>query len=846
MNVLLMVGFIIFLKSVSGETLEVKYSQGTIDGVQERYNSREFYAFKGIPYAKPPVGKLRFKDPVGNVKWNGKRKGDSDPPPCPQLVESKFVGSEDCLYLNVYTPQTGQKAYPVMVLLHGGDFLTGAASEYSPLPIMYNDVVLVIPQFRLGILGFLSAEDEILPGNLGLKDQTLALRWVKDNIGAFGGDSSRVTIFGSGSGGASVHYQILTPYAKGLFTGAIIQSGSALCPRMLRKHHAFVTTELTRKFLCCVVDVSENAPNSEHLLRCLKNVSAESLTTSYINFLEWQSLPLHNVPRVDGDYIPDHPAVLLKEGRYNKVNIIAGFNQHDGSLITSPLYSDPVQWKGFKENFISVGPLTMGFDEEEASSYLAGISYLHYMTNKNASEEESAERLTELYTDRHFGVCLQDMLDLHVRTSDNASNVYFYQLMYKGRISSCDNTSTSVDDFWVCHGDDVHYLFDSHFGLSPSEYEDDQSLGSLMVKMWTNFATHQNPTPTDSLGFLWEPYTLKYKKQLELKPGTRLSSTTFYNKTLLFWHSLSTEMNRYLNPDEIGKTLELGGEDKTNDLDNLHEPVFKTILLEKEKWTKDLKSIVNKFLTKTQEVDSADRLGVFEEENARKVDSNVEDLIAAAGLWSIDTHPEFALQSKRQNKLSLGRNTWHWRGESISTCNLYDNSKYNLDEVRNCGKSVRLIQQCTKDNLQTDTLEDVNVYNLIQAGLLKASIVLKGYNEFGGDDVTHIVDKENLKELIRDYGDYVADYLKEQKVNNEDLSQIKELYLMEKKNPVSLHKDIVSLKETQAETIVLEKPEVIVDGHYSNKKKINYGKVENFLNRETNKAIPYLVPSGGN
>ncbi|XP_068206152.1 juvenile hormone esterase-like [Palaemon carinicauda] len=839
MNGILKLTFVIFLKSVVGETddhssLEVKYSQGIIVGVRESYNSRQYYAFRGIPYAKPPVGDLRFKEPVGNVSWSGKRKGDTDPPPCPQIVDSKFVGSEDCLYLNIYTPQTGHKAYPVMVFFHGGDFLRGGASDYSPMPILYNDVVLVVLQYRLGILGFLSAEDDILPGNMGLKDQTMALRWVKDNIEAFGGDSSRVTLFGSGSGGTSVHYQILTPYAKGLFTGAIIQSGSALCPGMLRNHYKFVATVLVRKFLCSVDGVPENITYSENLLRCLKDVSTESIATSYRLFLEWQSLPRINVPRVDGDYIPDHPVVLLKEGRYNKVNIIAGFNHHDGSFITSPLYNNPIQWKGFKENFDIVGSLTMGFDEEETPSYLAGISYFRYMTFKNASDTDGIESLTKLYTDRHFGVCIQDMLDLHVRTSGDAENVYLYQLMHKSRTSSCDNTITSVDDQWICHGDEVPFLFDSQFGLSPTEYKNDYSLGSLIVKMWTNFATYWNPTPTDSLGFLWEPFTLGNKKLLLLKPGPSVTNTSICNETILFWHSLATRMNKFLNPDEVGKAVDLGDDKLTEEFDSMPDSEFKTVFYDKEEWTKDQKSLVNKFLTRNQEIDPTDKFTVFVKESVGEIDSMNEDLIYAAGLWSIEIYPRHELYGRSNAMLS------NICRMPSSTSNFYRKDQCNLDEARTCKKST---------SLQTDVPEELNVYNLIQAGLLKASIVLKGDDEFGeGGDVTRVVDHENLNELVRDYGEHIVEHLKEQKVRNEDLAHFQKLYQMKQKDSLLEEgKDpVASSGGSQTETVVLKNPEIVVDENNPNKKKINYGKLEDFLKEKKTTEVPDLVSSGGN
>ncbi|KAG7153841.1 Venom carboxylesterase-6-like 8, partial [Homarus americanus] len=191
-------------------------------------SSRALYAYQGIPFAKPPVGDLRFKDPVPSEPWEGVRDGTKLPEPCLQVSffmftsgvrvpPEKLLGVEDCLYLNVYTPvDNGPKAdLPVMVWIHGGAYFSGSTKEYLPLVILDHDVVLVVIQYRLGVLGFLSTEDSVIPGNFGLKDQTLALKWVQRNINNFGGDKTKVTIFGESAGGASVHFHMLSPKSKG-------------------------------------------------------------------------------------------------------------------------------------------------------------------------------------------------------------------------------------------------------------------------------------------------------------------------------------------------------------------------------------------------------------------------------------------------------------------------------------------------------------------------------------------------------------------------------------------------------------------------------------------------------
>ncbi|CAB0030891.1 unnamed protein product [Trichogramma brassicae] len=214
----------------------VNVNGGRLKGFTIRdFEGKNYYAFRGIPYAKPPLGELRFKDPVPAEKWIGTRDALTFGPMAVHfdIFKKSIVGSDDCLYLNVYTNAIdGSKLRPVLVWIHGGGFIFGSGEDdfYGADYFMRKDVVLVTFNYRLGVLGFLNLEDEIAPGNQGLKDQVIALEWVRDNISNFGGDPENVTIFGESAGGASVHYLTLSPLARGLFHKAISQSGVVLNP----------------------------------------------------------------------------------------------------------------------------------------------------------------------------------------------------------------------------------------------------------------------------------------------------------------------------------------------------------------------------------------------------------------------------------------------------------------------------------------------------------------------------------------------------------------------------------------------------------------------------------------
>lgn len=164
-----------------------------------------YFSFKGIPFAAPPTGNLRFRAPVPPQSWTGVRDALDHGPSCPTAVPSLNMG-EDCLYLNVYT-QSFTDNRPVLVFLHPGGFLSGSgdALMFGPEHLIEEDVVIVTLNYRLGALGFLNTGDTSSPGNYGLKDMILALKWIRTNIAGFGGDASSVTIFGQSAGGAAVH-----------------------------------------------------------------------------------------------------------------------------------------------------------------------------------------------------------------------------------------------------------------------------------------------------------------------------------------------------------------------------------------------------------------------------------------------------------------------------------------------------------------------------------------------------------------------------------------------------------------------------------------------------------------
>ena len=229
--------------SIRGIRVSTKY--GDIEGVMMASYPNVSTSFKyvskflGVPFATPPIGELRLKPPQPLSSWKptvhqATKHGNI----CWQDTTFEFIFnpygrnytiSEDCLYLDVYTPNTSL-SLPVMVYIHGGGYGAGAAIGYPSEVLALQGVVVVVIQYRLGPFGFLTIGDSAAPGNFGMLDQVEALKWVKDNIEYFGGDSSKVTIFGESAGGSSVGLHLLSPLSKGLFHRAIAESGVDVCP----------------------------------------------------------------------------------------------------------------------------------------------------------------------------------------------------------------------------------------------------------------------------------------------------------------------------------------------------------------------------------------------------------------------------------------------------------------------------------------------------------------------------------------------------------------------------------------------------------------------------------------
>lgn len=320
---------------VNAQLLNTTVAQGKIEGVAHEGHA----LYKNIPYAEPPVGNFRWKAPVPKKPWVGVYKankwGNRPPQPTdPNQNGNDIPMSEDCLYLSVETPaKSAAERLPVFVMIHGGAFLTGSYSGTQE-SFVREGIIYVSIEYRLGALGFmshpeLSKEMGGISGNYGILDQIEALRWIHNNIAAFGGDPEKVTIAGESAGGISVSILCASPLAKGLFRAAICESGSSFWPVSDRRggNTAMCTMRSAEQ-----MGVSFQKSLGKKNMKQLRKVPFKTLVDSTRMESFW--------PVVDGYAITDDQYKLYEAGKYNDVNVLIGTNSDEGSMFSFPMPVD--------------------------------------------------------------------------------------------------------------------------------------------------------------------------------------------------------------------------------------------------------------------------------------------------------------------------------------------------------------------------------------------------------------------------------------------------------------------------------------------------------------------------
>ena len=431
-------------------------------GIYDTENNQ--FIFRGIPYAKPPIGELRWKSPVPLSKDPKVINAQSFKPACMQdeyttvwyqdvaelfgnprtVFQHVDAVSEDCLYLNIWADsldQTSKK--PVMVWVHGGADTGGWSYEpnYLGHHLASKDVVVVSINYRLNIFGFFAhPEMSNQTGNFGLEDEILALQWVKDHISAFGGDPENITYFGESAGGAHVSYLIASPMGKGLFKRGIIQSG------------AYNLFNWTSKDDVEELGLKTQTVLNAHDLQTMKTLSAESILSASIGLNHPYG------PNIDGALIPNNLTKLFDEGSFNNVDLMIGSNKNEDYMYIDESVTEK-----------DINRLIENYYPEHQDKIL---SWLDLEDPRLAMDRLTTNQLT---------LCPSVFIARSMAKSGNTVYQYHFTRMREG--------SEKILSY---HGGEIPYVFNTHDQWLPTN-KDDQELTEVMVGYWVEFAKKGTP-----------------------------------------------------------------------------------------------------------------------------------------------------------------------------------------------------------------------------------------------------------------------------------------------------------------------------------------------------------------
>ncbi|XP_074988205.1 neuroligin-1 isoform X4 [Caretta caretta] len=600
--VLYILGFLLHAAAVSSQKLDdidplVTTNFGKIRGIKKELNNEilgPVIQFLGVPYAAPPVGEHRFQPPEPPSPWPDIKNATQFAPVCPQnIIEGRLPEvmlpvwftnnldvvstyvqdqSEDCLYLNIYVPtedvkriskecarKPGKKICrkgdirdsggpkPVMVYIHGGSYMEGTGNLYDGSVLAsYGNVIVITVNYRLGVLGFLSTGDQAAKGNYGLLDLIQALRWTSENIGFFGGDPLRITVFGSGAGGSCVNLLTLSHYSegnrwsnstKGLFQRAIAQSGTALSSWAVSFQPAKYARMLATKVGCNMSDTVE-------LVECLQKKPYRELVDQDIQPARYH---IAFGPVIDGDVIPDDPQILMEQGEFLNYDIMLGVNQGEGLKFVENIVDseDGISASDFDFAVSNFVDNLYGYPEGK-DILRETIKFMYTDWADRHNPETRRKTLLALFTDHQWVAPAVATADLH---SNFGSPTYFYAFYHH---CQTDQVPAWAD---AAHGDEVPYVLGIPM-IGPTELfpcnfsKNDVMLSAVVMTYWTNFAKTgdpNQPVPQDT-------------KFIHTKPNRfeEVAWTRYSQKDQLYLHiGLKPRVKEHYRANKVNLWLEL-------------------------------------------------------------------------------------------------------------------------------------------------------------------------------------------------------------------------------------------------------------------------------------------------
>ncbi|EDW28496.1 GL18918 [Drosophila persimilis] len=519
----------------------VELSLGRVQGsTMQSFQGKTIYAFRGIPYAQPPVGQLRFAAPQAATGWGQEEvlKATSDSLVCPQPGISLLM-SEDCLKVNVFTRNLDPEEdplllLPVIVYIHGGANVLGSGHslyEAGPQYLLDHEVVFVAFNYRLGALGFLRPLGSTVTGNFGYLDQVMALQWVRDHIARFGGDPENVTLFGMSAGSMAVSLHLASPLSRGLFHRAILMSGSAT--NHFAIDNVYWTQKLAREVGCPMYEAAD-------VVQCLRDVA----WTRIVEVCKaWESFQFVNMKwnyEIDGHFLPRHPTELLAEGNFSQVPLLVSFTANELDYTANVhLENDPLL-HDLGSSFEEYAPELFLYQPDSSVSRRLKDFYLG--SNVSEISAHNIERFGSIFSDGIIGHGIHRLVQLARRFTP----VYYMRTDYVGKRSLSAPTDDQELPLGVGHADDLQYVMPSlWYGTIMAENHTDL----FMMKRLTNWFAHFARTGTP----------LSPKEEHDYWPPCNATDTA------MLYNDVATEVGppgypeRYAVWDELFPTPALGG-----------------------------------------------------------------------------------------------------------------------------------------------------------------------------------------------------------------------------------------------------------------------------------------------
>ncbi|XP_050024898.1 acetylcholinesterase-like [Dermacentor andersoni] len=517
--------------------IERETTLGRVRGNLVRALGKAVEEYRGIPFAKPPVGNLRFRPPKPKVAWEGTLDATARFTAChqvtvPGITLDGATVTEDCLHLNVWVPQSTENVTsgrPVLVWIHGGGLTFGTANQaiYNGAVLAaLTDMLVVSMNYRLGILGFMNANSPEAPGNVGYMDQNMALKWVHRNIGCFGGDRKRVTLFGESAGSTSTHAQILSPMSQGLFKRAVLLSGSmySIDTWDTVKESMAKGDKVANAVGCSVGGRISMSSNPEEIVDCLRSMPADVLFNVSVKVVAPKFTPFS--PTYHNEFFPRNPLVAVRRGFFSPVDVIAGVTSDEaaGLLLIPPkpeLLVEDLNSSKTKGLTDSLREALWKFVKADLPVVLKKYTDEVPEGDKNALRRQYIDYIS----DRLFNCPLQFFAEKH---SKRCNKVFAYVFAHR--------QSKYPLPRWMRapHAFDLPFVFGHPYGEDPDSV--DGRLSKAFIRMLASFS--ENGIPELPQRKKWPQYTSSSPTMMLIDKGHFNVTQGFRSRYCERWRSL--------------------------------------------------------------------------------------------------------------------------------------------------------------------------------------------------------------------------------------------------------------------------------------------------------------------